>query len=256
MSSEGAVVAVTCLAFEARIALGPGVFVICDQASRLVAALDLAIKRGASGIISFGIAGGLAPDLVAGDWIVGSAIRTKQELFPTDHVWAQRILELLPGAVHAEIVGVDSPVAEPLEKRRLHAETGAVAVDMESHIAARIAAAHRVPFTSCRVIVDAAERDLPPAAMVGLRHDGTPNLLAVLGSLMQQPSQLAALTRTALDTRIALAALRRGRHLLGARLGFPETSYGALDTLVTAKMNRPWRFLRSDLDLNNIATGY
>src|SRR5450830_875688 len=124
MSSEGAVVAVTCLAFEARIALGPGVFVICDQASRLVAALDLAIKRGASGIISFGIAGGLAPDLVAGDWIVGSAIRTKQELFPTDHVWAQRILELLPGAVHAEIVGVDSPVAEPLEKRRLHAETG------------------------------------------------------------------------------------------------------------------------------------
>lgn len=221
MSNVGSVIAVTSLALEARIALGPGVSVICNQASRLVAALDLAIKNGASGIISFGIAGGLAPDLVAGDWIVGSAIRADQQRFATDHVWAQRLLEALPGAVHADIVGVDALVANPLEKRRLYAETGAVAVDMESHIAARIAAAHRIPFTSCRVIIDAADRDLPPAAMVGLHHDGTPNVLAVLSSLLQQPSQLSALMRTALDARIARAALRRGRYLLGARLGLP-----------------------------------
>src|SRR5207249_2917824 len=103
MSNVGAVIAVTSLALEARIALGPGVSVICDQASRLVAALDAAIKSGASGIISFGIAGGLAPDLVAGDWIVGSAIRTDQESFATDQVWAQRLLQALPGAVHADI---------------------------------------------------------------------------------------------------------------------------------------------------------
>jgi adenosylhomocysteine nucleosidase len=250
------VIAVTCLALEARIALSPEVSVICDQGSRLIAALDLAIKRGASGIISFGIAGGLAPDLVAGDWIVGSAIRTDQELFPTDRVWAQRLLEALPGAVHADIVGVDAPIADPLEKRRLHAETGAVAVDMESHIAAGIAAAHRMPFCACRVVLDAADRELPPAAMVGLRHDGTPNVLAVFSSLMQQPRQLPALVRTALDARIARAALRRGRQLLGARLGFPDPSYVALDTPVTAEVNRPYRFLKSELDLNNIVTSY
>ena len=255
MSDAGSIVAVTCLALEARIALGPKVLVICDQGSRLMAALDLAIRRGASGVISFGIAGGLAPDLVAGDWIVGSAIRTGQELFPTDRVWAQRLLEMLPGAVHADIVGVDAPVADPLEKRRLHAETGAMAVDMESHIAARIAATHRIPFSSCRVVIDAADRELPPAAMVGLRHDGTPDVLAVLSSLLQQPSQLPALMRTALDARIAQAALRRGRHLLGARLGFPSFSSVAHDTPVTAEMNRPCCFLKSDLILNNIATG-
>jgi adenosylhomocysteine nucleosidase len=240
MSGAGSVIAVTCLALEARIARGSGVSVICGQASRIVPALDFAIKSGASGIISFGIAGGLAPDLVAGDWIVGSAIRTNHELFPTDHVWAQRLLEALPGAVHADIFGVDVPVADSLEKRRLHAETGAVAVDMESHIAARIAAAHRVPFSSCRVIIDAATRDLPPAAMVGLRHDGTPNVPAVFFSLIRQPSQLSALMRTALDARIARAALRRGRHLLSARLCFPEFSHVALDTLVTAETNRPF----------------
>src|SRR2546430_12381102 len=64
MSTRGHVVAVTCLALEARIALGPGVAVICNHASQLVASLEAAAKRGAAGIISFGIAGGLAPDLV------------------------------------------------------------------------------------------------------------------------------------------------------------------------------------------------
>ncbi len=232
VSNTGGVVAVTSLALEARIALGPGVSVICNQGSQLVAALEAAIDRGASGIISFGIAGGLAPDLAAGDWIVGAAVRTGQELFPTDHIWARRLLQALPGAVHADIVGVDAPIAGPLEKRRLHAQTGAVAVDTESHIAARIAAAHRIPFAACRAVIDAAHRDLPPAAMVGLRHDGTPDVLAVFCSVVQQPSQLPALMRTALDARIARGALRRGRRLLGAGLGFPYFSNLALDILV------------------------
>ena len=220
----GHVVAVTCLALEARIALGPGVSVICNHNSRLVASLEAAVKCGASGIISFGIAGGLAPDLVAGDWVIGSGVSTDQGRFPTDHLWARTLLEALPGAVHAEIVGVDTPIANPLEKRRLHVRTGAVAVDTESQIAARIAAAHRIPFAACRAIIDPAHRELPPAAMVGLRHDGAPDVVAVFRSVLRQPRQLPALARTALDARTAEAALRRGRRLLGAGLGFPYFS--------------------------------
>ena len=74
MSRPAGVVAVTCLALEAGIARGPGVSVICNQSSGLRAALGAAIKRGATGIISFGIAGGLAPGLVAGDWVVASGV--------------------------------------------------------------------------------------------------------------------------------------------------------------------------------------
>src|SRR5258708_31328600 len=140
MSGTRGVVAVTSLALEARIALGPGVSVICDQGLGLVAALEAAIARGASGIISFGIAGGLAPELAAGDWIVGATVRAGQDFFPTDRMWARRLLDTLPGAVHADIVGMDAPLADPLEKHRLHALTGAAAVDMESHISARGAA--------------------------------------------------------------------------------------------------------------------
>jgi adenosylhomocysteine nucleosidase len=227
------VVAVTSLALEARIALGPGLSVICNQGSQLVTALEAAIERGASGIISFGIAGGLAPDLAAGDWIVGAGVKTGQEFFPTDPTWSRKLLKAIPGAMLADIAGVDAPVAEPSEKRRLHAQTGAAVVDMESHIAARIAAAHRIPFAVCRAVIDAAHRALPPAALVGLRQDGTPDVLAVFRSVVQQPNQLPTLVRTALDAGIARRALRRGRRMLGAGLSFPHFSNIASDPLVS-----------------------
>ena len=230
----GGIIAVTSLALEARIALGPGVSVICSQGPYLAAHLESAIKGGVLGIISFGIAGGLAPELVSGQWVAAAAIETAQQLFPTDGAWTRCLLERLPGAVHAAIVGLDAPVADPSDKRLLHAQTGAAAVDTESHIAARIAAAHRVPFVACRTIIDAADTPLPPAALIGLRPDGTADVVAVLRSVAQQPSQLPALVRTALDAAIARAALHRGRRMLGEGLAFPDFSNSVPDIRVSA----------------------
>src|SRR6266567_5072468 len=65
------VIAVTGLAFEARIA--GGVTVISDGL-RTGATLKAEIERGSRGVISFGIAGGLAPHLPPGQWVVASAI--------------------------------------------------------------------------------------------------------------------------------------------------------------------------------------
>ena len=56
------VIAVTGLAFEARIAKGPGVHsVLGTHPARLSASITEAIKAGCQGIVSFGICGGLAP---------------------------------------------------------------------------------------------------------------------------------------------------------------------------------------------------
>src|SRR5262245_48713276 len=221
MSSREPVIAVTCLALEARIALGPGVSVLCDQASRLVATLEAAVERGACGIISFGIAGGLAPDLSTGNWVIASGVRCGDRRYPTDPAWTRRLIEALPGATHADIAGVPVPVAEPWQKRQLHTHTGAVAVDMESHIAAEIAARHRLPFAAYRVIIDDADRQVPPAAVVGLRQNGTANIPAIIGSVLRQPGQLSTLLRIARDSRIAERALRHGRRRLAEGLGFP-----------------------------------
>ena len=72
--AEWPTIAVTCLAFESRIASGPGVAVLHGHIPNLRTALEEAIARGCSGIISFGIAGGLAPDLAPGAWVVASGV--------------------------------------------------------------------------------------------------------------------------------------------------------------------------------------
>ena len=100
-------IAVTCLAFESRIAAGPGVAVLHGNIPNLRAALDDAIGRGCSGIISFGIAGGLAPDLAPGAWVVASGVVAAHRRYPTDRDWARRLVHALGSAVHADIAGVD-----------------------------------------------------------------------------------------------------------------------------------------------------
>jgi adenosylhomocysteine nucleosidase len=221
MSSPAAVIAVTSLLLEARIAVGPGVMVICGHVSDIIPRLQAAVERGALGIISFGVAGGLAPDLAAGDCVIGSAVRTESDRYPADQRWSSRLLQSIPGSFHAEVAGVDAPIARSSEKARIHALTGATAVDMESHIAAKIAAEHNIPFAICRTVIDPADRDLPPAAMVELHDDGTPDIPAILRSVMRQPNQIPALARTAIDAWTARKALLRGRRLLGAALGCP-----------------------------------
>jgi hypothetical protein len=156
-----------------------------------------------------------------GHWVVASGVVSDGERFATDSRWSRRLLEALPSAVYADISGVDAPVVARSDKRRLHETFGTAAVDMESHIAARIAASHDVPFAACRVIIDPAERSLPPAALVGMRSDGKADIGAVVRSLLQQPRQLFALMRVVADARAARSALFRGRRRLGADLGFP-----------------------------------
>ena len=225
-SPDRFVIALVGLAFEAVIASGPGVVVICRNSEREVAAaLDHALKRGCRSIISFGVAGGLAPHLRPGNWVVASSIVDAQQNRPTDRVWSEKILAMIPGAEYRPIAGVDSPVADPAEKRRLHVETGAVAVDMESHLVARLASTHGLSFTAVRVVIDPAHRAVPDAALAGMRPDGRTNVAAVVRELIASPSQLSGLLRLACDGYAARRALLRVRRLLGpdfGRLGVEE----------------------------------
>jgi adenosylhomocysteine nucleosidase len=230
VSSFGTVIAVTGLAFEASIAAGTGITVIRgNDPRRLKASLESAVTRATRGIISFGIAGGLAPDLAPGHWVVPTAVIIGGRRVLTCPIWSRKLMDMMPGARGGEITGVDAPVANPMDKRALYRGTGAAAVDMESHVAADVAYAFGVPFAAFRIIIDPVHRALPPAALVELRPDGRPDVPEVLRSVVWRPGQLPALMRTALDAQKARSALLRSRRLLGPHLGFPDSSKHLFD---------------------------
>jgi hypothetical protein len=127
------------------------------------------------------------------------------------------------------LAGVPTPVANADAKRALHQKTGAVAVDMESHIVASVAAKHAIPMAAIRVITDPAGRALPKSAIGAMRADGTTDFAAMTRLLLRNPWELPTILRTALDARAARATLRRGRELLGPSLGLPDVRRLELD---------------------------
>src|ERR1700761_4226056 len=86
------VIVVTGMAFEARIARGEGVEVVyAARADLLERALSAAVARGCAGIVSFGTAGGLAPDLEPGSIIVADAVAGPLGRLQTDRAWTDRL---------------------------------------------------------------------------------------------------------------------------------------------------------------------
>ncbi len=217
------VIAFVGLDFEARIAAAPGVQVVCRTAgNELEEIADSAVRQGYRGLISFGVAGGLASDLRPGDWVVASSVREARTVRATDAVWSRKLLGLVNGSIHAPILGVDLPIAEPAKKRELYRTTGAAVVDMESHIVARVAARHDLAFAALRVVVDPAHRAVPPAALLDMRPDGRPNVPAMLRSVAARPSQLSRLARIAVDAFAARSAMNRVRRNVGPHFGLMD----------------------------------
>lgn len=225
------VVAVTGLVIEARIAAGPGVRTVAagGDGRRLTLALEREFAQGATAIISFGIAGGLAATAVPGTWLVVDTVVTATARWRADRAWSAALAARLPGATNGDLAGADTIVAASAAKHALGAATGAFAVDTESHLVAAFATAHGVPFAVFRVIADPVTRALAPAATLGMRPDGTVNQRAVLGSVARGPAQFPSLLRNALDARTAFRALSRGRRLLGPGLGYPDLGQFLVD---------------------------
>jgi hopanoid-associated phosphorylase len=216
------VVVVTGMAFEARVARGAGVeTVFAARGDLLERALSETLARGASGVVSFGTAGGLCADLAPGTLIVADAIDGPFERVSTDAAWTARMAAAFAASPLASRVrrGTLAAVAAPLvtveQKAALHRACGALAVDMESHIAAAMAKARGLPFVACRAIVDPAWRSLPRASTAGLRDDGTTALMPILRELFKEPWQLGAMIRLAADARAARATLVNARQALG-----------------------------------------
>ena len=208
------VLIVTGLVQEARIATGPGMTVICSssdpiQLRVLLAGIDPSTIRG---VISFGVAGGLDPELKSGAVVIAT------EVMAGDRRWIAATSlsdELIAGAgigrqtvFRGGLVGVEKVVTGQAGKAALRSATGAAAVDMESHIAADYAHKAGLPFAALRVVSDPASRALPELATSAIKPNGDIDLRKVLRGIARNPSTIRALVSTGRDFNRALRSLR------------------------------------------------
>lgn len=206
--------AVTGLEAEARVARDAG---FVAKPSGGVPAQTLAIaegflRDGVELLLSFGIAGALAPSLAPGALLLPRAVVDENGTrYPVDTAARMRAIDALQAAglvvEEGDFLGATEAVSTPARKAEIFRITGAVAVDLESHLVAQVAARAAEPFLVLRAIADRASQTLPPAAVNGLAPSGKPALGRVLSSVASDPRQIPALIGLARDTRRALDAL-------------------------------------------------
>jgi len=207
---------------EARTVAGPGVVALCGGgvADNLRRALTAAAAHGAAGIVSFGLTGGLADGLRIGEWIVGDRLAGAIDM-PTDPAWTAALRHRLPRA-HVGAFFADGRMIDTVaEKRRLGRDHDALAVDMESHVAGEVAAAHRLPFAIVRIVSDEVGHLLPHAITVSMRPDGGLHTGPMLQSLRRNPGQTLDVAKTFANFARGFAGLRTAARLLGPRLACP-----------------------------------
>jgi hopanoid-associated phosphorylase len=222
LSAAGVVAA---LAAEARVLgaaqpKGEGLAVLADGNLLVVSGMgpDAArsaaqrlIDAGATSLVSWGLAGGLDPDLEAGAVCVPrEVIAADGSRLWTARPWQESLSSSLPSGRR---VGNDAlltakyALETPADKSAARRATGACAVDMESAAVAQVAEARGVPFIAVRVIVDSARDRIPQAVARASRAGKLRTGRLVLG-LIRSPLEIASFLRLARRYRVALRSLR------------------------------------------------
>jgi nucleoside phosphorylase len=186
------------------------------------AALAL-VAAGAQGLLSFGLAGALDPQLRAGTVVLAQRVTDGAGGVHTAYgPWRERLAAQAAAAAdaHTLVGGTLLSVAQPLttveSKSRARASSGAGAVDMESFAIAEVAARMGVRFAVARVVIDSATDALPLSVIQATGAYGEVNLPRLVAGLVGAPADLPALLRLPQRYRAALRALRAlGRLDLG-----------------------------------------
>jgi adenosylhomocysteine nucleosidase len=190
--------------------------------TRATVASKALLKRGATALLSWGSAGGLASKVSPGSLILPkTVIASDRSLYHVDAPWHERLCNRLKGHVdfHAEpLVESVMVVRTPAEKVALFRETGAVGVDMESASVAAVAQEARVPFMAVRAVADSTDTTIPDSTLNAVDEFGRLNFLKLIQGLAKDPAELLTLARIARNYRAAQRTLAAVARLTGKDL--------------------------------------
>jgi adenosylhomocysteine nucleosidase len=175
------------------------------------------LDRGVSGLISWGTAGALAPNLKTGTLVLYERCvdAASGESFATDPAFSAQLFACLRALSPVCCAGLTSqyPVTDHAHKQALGEAFSCAAVDMETAAIAALAHAHHIPFIAIRAIVDPAHCTLPRSALAAF-EDPTHAVTRVVRVLIRRPWELGALLKLAWWYGRALRQLRAAAALI------------------------------------------
>lgn len=172
------------------------------------------LQAGTGWLVSFGVAGGLDPDLAPGTLLLPERILSERgrEVRTDDARRGQllgRALEAGLTVSEGPLYGSSKAIGSATGKAALHRALGCVAVDMESHAVAAVAAKAGRPLLVVRAVADPAERSLPAFLAGAIDARGHSRLRPVLAQLIKDPSALGPLLQLRRDLQRAVASLEK-----------------------------------------------
>lgn len=196
---------------EAKVARQLSPLVACSGAREDVARAraEELVKKGATTLLSFGVAGGLSPGLTPDSLVVGDRVTSDDgRSWRTDERLLSILLKAVPQARRGGVYGSKTLIATPADKKRLFDRTGCLIVDMESQVLAEVASRHPVRFGVLRGVSDTVEEKFPTALLSGLKPDGKVNGAVIALHLLKEPAQVPALMQLFKNTDRALKNLK------------------------------------------------
>ena len=148
-------------------------------------------------VLTCGFAGGLNPELKLGEVVF--------ELSTPNPQLSTRLLA--SGAKPIKFFCADRIATTVAEKRKLHAETGADAVEMESAAIHAICRERGIPCATVRVISDAAGEDLPLDFNALFNADLSLNYGKLALAIAKSPEKIGALMKLQNQTKAAAEKL-------------------------------------------------
>jgi adenosylhomocysteine nucleosidase len=199
------------LANEASIARKIGNAEIACSGARPQKARWLArelIKKGATRLLSFGLAGGLEPGLPIGTLVLGTQVASRDGVWACDAAWLNDLSQKLPAAHCGGVWGSEILIPTVRDKRALYEKSRCLIVDMESQCVAQIAAEAHIPFAVIRSVCDDSNADVPPVVMPAINEDGTTDYKHVLLHVLRHPGQISALIELGCEMNKATKMLK------------------------------------------------
>lgn len=179
-----------------------------------------AVRKGATALLSIGIAGGIAEAVHVGDIAIAETIIAEQsgESFPCSQSWVRALQQQLSdkSGVHSgRLLSVGDVLTTQQEKLTAAGRYHAIACDMESAAIAEVAASAGVHFAAIRVISDARADELPRGVADWVDDAGNARIAPVLKALLS-PAYWRPVYMMTARFRVAQRRLRQLSHELSA----------------------------------------